>query len=382
MFRGAFLGLWFGVASLTPAAGMQLPTEEIGQVRTLPERYPRTWLLADYVAAPSISESKTELLEIGPKGAELKGQVPTHQWGVTLASASRPEIYVAETFYSRGERGERTDAITVFDTRTLSAIGEIVLPGAKRGLFVKQPASFALTDKDRVGLVFNFTPAASVTVVDLPARKVLSEIDIPGCALLFPTGARSFSTLCANGALLTITLDEAGRAVGQHESAAFNLVDTDAMFGAPAVAAGVSYFPTLGGRVQPIDFRKEVPEVLPAWNLIGADSKGWRPSGLQLAAGDAAGRLYVLMRAGAGEGDHKEGGREVWVFDPSTRARTSRLKLRRPARSIVVVPGEAPMLAAMSDESTVDVYDVGAGQFLAGSQVPAGGFGAVFRSAP
>lgn len=384
MFRRTILGLWLGVASLAQAAAMELPTEELGQVRTLPDRYPRSWVLADYVAAPSISESKTEILEITPSGAELKGQIPSHQWGVTLASPSRPEIYVAETFYSRGERGDRTDAITVFDTRTLAAIGEIVLPGAKRGLFVKQPAAFALTDGDRLGLVFNFTPAASVTVVDLPSRKVLSEIDIPGCALLLPTGARGFSSLCANGTLLTITLDESGRAVRQHESAAFNLVDTDAMFGAPAVAGGVSYFPTLGGRIQPVDFREELPRVLPAWSLVGDDvvSGGWRPSGLQMAAADEAGRLYVLMRANAVEGDHKEGGQEVWVFDPSTHARTARIELRQPARSIVVVPGAAPMLVAMSHENTVDIYDVASGRFLAGSPVPALGAGVVFRNTP
>ena len=43
--------------------------------------------------------------------------------------------------------------------------GEIVLPGAKRGLIVPMQGMFAFADQERLALVFNFTPASSVTVV-------------------------------------------------------------------------------------------------------------------------------------------------------------------------------------------------------------------------
>ncbi|HEY2358369.1 MAG TPA: amine dehydrogenase large subunit [Phenylobacterium sp.] len=387
MSRKLFVAAWLGVAALGgPAAAAQptstaLPIEELGHIAALPERYPASWVLADYIAEPSVSESKTEVLEITDHGAVLKGQVPTHQLGVTLASPVRPEIYVAETFYARGERGARTDVITIYDTQTLTATGEIVLPGAKRGLFVKQPASFALTNGGRWGLVFNFTPASSVTVVDLVGRKVLGEVATPGCAQIFPTGSRGFSSLCANGTLLSFQLDAAGKPVSQRESAPFNPLDSDPLFLAPAAVSGVSYFPSLGGRVQPIDFRPETPAILPAWSLVDDKlaAQHWRPSGLQLSAGDTQ-KLYVLMRPNAEEGSHKEGGAEVWVFDPATHARTARLKLKHPARSVMVTSAQPSRLLAIGVAGALDVYDTAGGGFITSSTVPALG-GALLRPA-
>ena len=51
-------------------------------------------------------------------------------------------------------------------------------------------AQARLTDDDRFLLIYNYTPAQSVTVVDVPARKFVGEVDIAGCALVYPTGPR------------------------------------------------------------------------------------------------------------------------------------------------------------------------------------------------
>jgi hypothetical protein len=47
-------------------------------------------------------------------------------------STHRPEIYVLDTVWSRGVRGTRTDFISVYDTRTLNVIDEIVMPDEAR----------------------------------------------------------------------------------------------------------------------------------------------------------------------------------------------------------------------------------------------------------
>ena len=59
----------------------------------------------------------------------MKGQIPTAQFGNIMPPTSRSEIYVTESFYSRVSRGERTDALTIWDMKTLAPKTEILLPG-------------------------------------------------------------------------------------------------------------------------------------------------------------------------------------------------------------------------------------------------------------
>jgi methylamine dehydrogenase heavy chain len=118
-------------------------------------------------------------------------------------------IYSAETYYSRGTRGERTDVISIYDPRTLAPEGEIVIP-AKRQNGVPVTSFTGMTDDDRFVMVYNFTPAQSVTVVDVVARRVAGEIATPGCALVYPGGTRRFAMLCGDGTVLTVDLADDG----------------------------------------------------------------------------------------------------------------------------------------------------------------------------
>ena len=60
--------------------------------------------------------------------ASLLGTISSGSSGVgfvisPLFSADHREIYLAETYYSRGVRGERTDVVTVYDAATLRPVG-------------------------------------------------------------------------------------------------------------------------------------------------------------------------------------------------------------------------------------------------------------------
>ena len=79
-----------------------------------------------------------------------------------LFSPDHREIYIAETYWSRGIRGERTDVVTVYDARTFAALAEIPIP-AKRGEYFPGNASNALSDDGRFMAVFNVTPASSLS---------------------------------------------------------------------------------------------------------------------------------------------------------------------------------------------------------------------------
>jgi len=353
--------LALSAGSLTATAAdfpTPLPPEPTGTVRTLPEKYPDTWTFLNF------SSDRLEIRDVGSDTRAIEGNLQARDSSTLLVSSTRPEIYVADTVWSRGTRGTRTDYITVYDTKTLSPTAEIVLP-TKRGLITAMEGMFAFTDGERLGLVFNFTPASSVTVVDLIKRKVLSQVEIPGCSLIYPTGQRGFSTLCASGTVLSLTLGADGKVTGRSESKAFNVIDTDPLFTWSATLGGVSYFPTMLGHVQPIDTHGDSAVVLPQWSLVSAtDVAGnWRPSGWQPVAGDGKDSLFVLMQPDAREGSYKEPGSEVWVFDVATKTRTRRLRLVRPGSSIALTHSAQPLLLVQSGER-LDVYDPATGSLV------------------
>jgi methylamine dehydrogenase heavy chain len=357
--------LALGAATLASQGRAQpLPEETVPAVAELPSRYPDSWMFVHDFRFSSILDGRVAVVDLAAPTRNLKGLIRDAQLGGFLQARTRPELYTAETFYSRLTRGERTDAITIVDSSSLKPLGEIVLPGGKRSQTVTQPAAFQFTDGDRMALVFNFTPAASVTVVDLMARRVLNEIEIPGCSLIYPAGQRGFFTLCSNGGGLSFVLDAAGQVQRSVMLAPFNDIDGDPMFMMSATAGGVAYFPTFAGRVRPVDLSGDVARVLPAWPLVGEEDArgGWRPSGWQVIAADRAGRLYVLMQPNGKSGSHKDGGTEVWVFDPASKKRLGRIALAGPAVSIQVTRSDRPLLATASADGSLSVYDALSGE--------------------
>ena len=88
---------------------------------------------------------------------------------------TRPEFYLAETFYSRGSRGDRTDVVTIYDLATLAPVGEVGIP-PKRAINTLATANVALSDDDRFLAVFNMTPATSLSIVDVQQRAFVAEM--------------------------------------------------------------------------------------------------------------------------------------------------------------------------------------------------------------
>ena len=124
---------------------------------------------------------------------------------------NRAQILSPETYFSRGTRGTRTDVVTFYDPRKLSPTGEVQI-APKRASAMPMLAQSALTDDDRFLFIYNFTPAQSITVVDVQTKSSVGEIDGGGCALVYPTGPRSYFSLCGDGSVLTVQLNDAGAA--------------------------------------------------------------------------------------------------------------------------------------------------------------------------
>jgi methylamine dehydrogenase heavy chain len=358
---------------VSPAAAAEnrfpqpLAEESLPSVAKLPAVWPQSWVTVHDFHFNAIVDGRLAVVDTADQVQPLKGLVRAAQFANALIAKDRGELYTAETFYTRLTRGERTDVITVWDMATLQPKGEIVLPGGKRQQSVTYPHLFQLTNGGKWALIANFTPAQSVSVVDLEARKVLGEIDLPGCAQIYPTGARGFTSLCADGSLFSVALDANGAAASSKSLPKVQDIDNQPLFGTPAMVGTTAWFVSFHGMLQGFDLSGTVARPLPGAISVGTADGGapeWRPGGWQVINADASGKLYVLMSPYGKEGSHKDGGTEVWVVDPAKKARTLRIPLKGQTVAIALTKESTPHLVAAQASGEIDIYDAASGAFV------------------
>ena len=349
-----------GLALSGPVLAAEFQPEALGQIAELPSPNPDHWVVIHDLSFNHMREGKLYLVDPSAEsiGGQMRGIMSADFIASFASSASRNEYYVIETFHSRGGRGgERTDVVSIYDPATLSVTAEIVIP-SKRLTGMPNRYQTALVDDDRYLLIYNFTPSQSVTVVDLEERSVLGEVATAGCTFTFPTGKRGFSSLCSDGGMLTTRLKKDGSLADTSRIAPFNDVINDAMFARPAEIDGTFYFPTFTGNVVPIDMGGEEAEVGESWSLVTAAERkaGWRPGGPWPTVGMPDGRMFVLMHADGGEGTHKNGGDQVWIFDADKGERIGQIELARWGVALGASAAEEPQLLVTGAEPVVDVY--------------------------
>jgi len=169
--------------------------------------------------------------------------------------------------------------------------------------------------------------------------------------------------------MLTVTLDAAGREASRSMSEPFFDPDRDPVFvqGIPN-ARGFTFLSFLG-EVHEVDLTGPGPAFAPPWPLVVAGERGqWRPGGEQLGAiHDGLGKLYVPMHRG-GEGSHKDGGTELWVFDLAKHQRLARWPLKaaglKPVVAITVSQDAAPVIFVATDSADLAMLDARNGHVL------------------
>lgn len=365
MLAASALAPWGGLAA--QPFPQPLGEEPIPNVQKLPATYPASWIMVHDFNFMALHDGRGVVVDTANPVRPLKGTVQIAQFGNVLIGNAAKEIYTAETYYSRLARGTRSDVITIWDKATLAPKGEIELPGGKRHQQVTYKNSFQFTNGEKWALVSNFTPGQSVTVVDLENRKVLGDIDLPGCALIYPTGERGFTTFCADGTMTTLQLGADGKLANTVTSKPVLDIDKQPLYGMPAMVGKTAWFVSYYGQLRGFDLSGPVAKPLGKDFSVGkaeGASPEWRPGGWQVIASDAAGKLYVLMNPSGREGSHKDGGSEVWVFDPATKSRTARIALKGVGISIEVTREAVPRLIVARSDTAIDVHDAATGAFI------------------
>jgi methylamine dehydrogenase heavy chain len=321
------------------------------------------WILVSDFNALGAMDSKVYLFDAST--GDMLGMLSTGGWRNAIEIA--PDfsmIYSPETYYPRGTRGTRTDVVTFYGTRSLDVVAEVVLP-PKRATGMPQRAYSGLSDDGRFVYVANMTPATSVSVVNVHARTLASEVETAGCALVYPTGISRFATLCGDGTVQQVTLDTSGTPVSRTKSARFFDPEGDPVTEKAVRHRDAWLFFSFEGWVHPVRFRGDTPRPQRRWSLFTPEQRneGWRAGGLQFATVHAAdNRLYVIVNQG-GPDTHKDPGEQIWVYDLATRSRTRVIELAVPAMTVAVSQDPRPLLYTTTLElPAIAVYDARTGE--------------------
>lgn len=347
-------------------AAPPLPADPLGTVVSLPTTTSPHWVWVNDLVFPHLPDGQALLVD-GDSGRFLGMLSTGFGFSRVVPAKDGKLVFSSETYFSRGTRGTRTDVVTMYDPAHLAPVGEIVIP-PKRASSMPMMGDSELTDDGRFLLIYNFTPAQSVTVVDAHSHQFVGEIETAGCALIYPTGPRSFFSICADGSLLNVLLDDTGHATARDRTGHMFDVAKDPVTEKGVRIGPVWQFVSYGGVMYQIEIGKDDALTPGArWPLLSAADKAqkWRPGGLQqLAAHPGLNRLYSIMHQGGPE-THKDPGKEVWVYDLARHTRIQRIAMRNESGAIQVTRDSKPLLfSAFIGSTTLDVYDATSGAWL------------------
>src|SRR3984893_2136000 len=309
------------------AALAELPIERATVAELKPDNGHRLYI-ADKTPPAHAVDSKIRIID--GDDFSILGQLTNGSFGSFAISADRNTVFDATSFSSRGDHGTRTDVVEYYDTATLNPRSETIL-SSKRAMSNQYPVFLVESAESKFVFVQNATPASSVAVIDLATKAVLAEIPTAGCFGIYASSKvpGRFSTLCGDGAAVTVDVDATGKETGRKRSSTLFDPDLDALFISGVKMGDKTIFISFLGNVHIIDFSGDVAAQETPWTFIGAKEKAahWRPGGYaNIAYSRSNGQLYLGMHPNGEEGSHKTPAAEIWRVDVAKRVVTARVK--------------------------------------------------------
>ena len=326
-------------------ARAQVSPEEIS-VETMPDHGPN-WFIAKSGSGARIFDAESgEMLGL----LSLSNRTPA-----VAPYLPRGEFYAAESYYSRGVHGERTDIVAIYDYANLSPIAEIEIPNHMARLGVRN--HLGLLGNGRHLAVLNMNPGYSVSIVDVVDREFIYEMSTPGCAIVLPVAENDFLLVCGDGTLQLSQLDISGFEENRVRSDVFFNVQDDAVFDRSARTADGWLLITHAGVIFEVSTDDDEINISEGWSIVGEDETGWRPGGFEfLDVLRANGLLYVAMHEGPVD-THHQAGDEIWVIDLAERRRVHRLELDDPADHLTLTQENSPKLIVGTQSGGTEIFD-------------------------
>jgi methylamine dehydrogenase heavy chain len=311
-------GIASPVQKISPTGAVTIPQAEVPSVGTLDPVQPH-WVFVNR----GNGQDGTRIFD-GDTG-KMKGMVNMYGQDSFAFDPLGRNFYVAQTIWSKLDRGTRQDMLLVYDVRSLKLMSEIAIPG--RMLIGNRTHNLVITSDGKKALIYNMQPSSSVNVVDLDKRAFEKKIELPGCATMLTNTINGFSALCSNGTLATVVMD--GEKPVITRSAPFFSATEDPIFDTSIVdaKAGKATLLSYSGLITPVTLGA-APKIGASWSIQQAAGmrKGsytpfdvnWMPGGRQpIAIHHASGRIYVLMHMGEYWSEY-ESAQEIWVLDANS----------------------------------------------------------------
>jgi methylamine dehydrogenase heavy chain len=319
---GMALGQTNGIASplqhVSPTGAVTIPQAEVPSVSTLAPVQPH-WVFVNR----GNGQDGTRIFD-GDTG-KMKGMVNMYGQDSFAFDPLGKNFYVAQTIWSKLDRGTRQDMLLAYDVTSLKLVAEVPIPG--RMLIGNRTHNLVITADGKKALIYNMQPSSSVNVVDLDKHAFEQKIELPGCATMLTNTINGFSALCSNGTLATMTMD--GPKPSITRSAPFFSATEDPIFDTSILdpKTGKATLLSYSGLITPVTLGA-APKIGAAWSIQQAAfmRKGtytamdvnWMPGGRQpIAVHHASGRIYVLMHMGEYWSEY-ESAQEIWVLDGNT----------------------------------------------------------------
>ena len=227
-------------------------------------------------------------------------------------------LYTTRTFYDKGKEGSKHDNVRIWDFKTLEPIAEIPIVN-KLAMTGAQSPLMQGSAKLKWLFMQNATPATSVTVFDVSTQKEASEVPLPGCWGIYPImkDENRFVSLCGDGRLSTITINNKGEYVSAARSEKIFDVDTDPLFTFAERKGDILYFVSFNGNFYQLDVSGSAAKLVSKLSIVPDGTPGnYKPSGYQLMSLiPDTNFVYVLMQEEAWDGSHVEPATELWVYD-------------------------------------------------------------------
>ena len=336
------------LAFAVPAAHAQIQPQTVQPKETMSDPGPN-WFVAHAGDAGYVFDATT---------GEMQGLISiANQSPGFRASMDRKEFYSPSVFWSRGTYGERTDRLVVHDFENLSPIAEIEIP-PKSTLLGYRAYTGMMSDGRHLG-INNLTPAQSISIVDVQDREFVGEVSTPGCSLVLPVDNNDFLTICGDGTLMLIDLDENGQETNRARSNKFFELTEDPIYDRPQETADGWFLFTNGGKGFHVTTSGDTINVRKDLDIVSEEdaAEGWWPGGRELATVHKdLGLLYVTMHQGE-QYSHHEAGTEVWVFNMSSGLRIARVEFEVPVMHLLVTQESEPLLIVGDEKGGTHVYD-------------------------
>jgi len=371
----ASFGRTFGLAlALGAAAHVNAQAPTISDTEVFARELPEQKAGERWVWSGDFASGYARSVLVNADTGEYLGTVDTGWYGIKPDIPKTGDVFYNHgVFMARGFRGQRVDAVEILNRHSLNKEGEILVPPKMVRGWPNTNHS-ALSDDDRFLFLQFFTPASSIGIVDLQARKYVGEIETAGCAHIMAAGPRRFFSLCGDGSALAVSIDDQGQEVAREKLQKLFNPDKDPLHGTGVRNGDDWYFVTELGDVKIVDVSGQMLRQKKGWKAgEQANERGWVPGEIQqnLAFNGPTNQLFVLMAdaslapKGGGTDYHRQMGTEVWVWDAATATRTRRIKLKDPQNAIAVSNDERPNLYTSSTWAPkLDVIDPENGSVL------------------